>query len=42
MPKEESPQNNTKRISNRYTPEEEKEFEDMANEYVTSLNSARD
>jgi len=42
MTKEQSPQNNTKLIPVRYTPEEKKELDEMAQEYVKALNSVKD
>jgi len=39
MEKENLRQNNSERIQNRYTPEEEKELDELADEFVDALNS---
>jgi len=39
MSEETSPKNNTKHTPSRYTPEEEKELDEMAQEFVDALNS---
>lgn len=40
MNKEQLMKDNTRRTSSRYTPEEEKEMDEMASEYLQAINSS--